>query len=680
MSRNTNLGKYSNSIYKRNVTDGGSYLTVNAGVAGSDINIRSLDNGVSYNLTAHNVTSYSFNTSIRPLIVTITKSQYLPYSTVTGGTLTTNGSLSSKLKVLNTITVANSKILTIEPNTILNFTTNSSLVVNGTLNAIGSETDRITLTSHSGTTNSSWGTITLSGSGAAGSQIKYADIKYGTKIEAVNTSNITIQYCSIDTTYDGVRFNNSTGSILNNNITTNSLGHGVVAENAANITVKENTITKTNSSRCGVGIYFGGGSNGIAAKNDIYGWDWGICAIWSSSPTTYSLYNFGKNNRIRNCNTGFTAYRLSYPVFGLPSPSDYMRNSLSGNTYNAKVGMTYPEYESRLFACSNWWGSNPPNTSLFQVGSASYLYYNPYLTTDPWATSFEVLSNNNKNENKETLIDDFEIIAGLRLLVLNKIREAKDYFISYITKNPTKRIGYVLLYYCYNEETAPELISYFKSLPVSLSKDFNLLLSYLYLKHNTSSLAKENNNLIIAENPNTSLETRAKLNNVYIALYNDNNINEAINIFNGVMNKPELSTPLELQLVYDAITSYATTYGQETKNLPFLSLNEPTVEFELNKESSLVQTDLPTEYSLYSNYPNPFNPTTTIKYDLPSDGLVQIKVFDILGNELATIVNEQKVAGRYEINFNASSLASGVYLYKLQAGGFVSSKKMILLK
>jgi parallel beta-helix repeat protein len=171
---------------------------------------------------------------------------------------------------------------------LLKFSNGSSFIVNGTLNAIGTSEYPITFSSQSGTTNNSWGTLTLSGSGAAGSQLKYADIKYGTKIEAINTSNITIQYCNIDTTYDGIRFNNSTGSILNNNITTNSLGHGIVAENAANVTIKENVITKTYASRCGVGIYFGGGSNGIAAKNDIYGWDWGVCAIWGSSPISYS--------------------------------------------------------------------------------------------------------------------------------------------------------------------------------------------------------------------------------------------------------------------------------------------------------------------------------------------------------------------------------------------------------
>ena len=96
----------------------------------------------------------------------------------------------------------------------------------------------------------------------------------------------------------------------------------------------------------------------------------------------------------------------------------------------------------------------------------------------------------------------------------------------------------------------------------------------------------------------------------------------------------------------------------------------------------------PTEYGLAQNFPNPFNPSTTIRYQLPKDGMVTLKIYDILGSEVATLVNEEKAAGRYEINFNAASLASGVYIYKIQAGdpstssgqSFVNSKKMILLK
>lgn len=89
---------------------------------------------------------------------------------------------------------------------------------------------------------------------------------------------------------------------------------------------------------------------------------------------------------------------------------------------------------------------------------------------------------------------------------------------------------------------------------------------------------------------------------------------------------------------------------------------------------------IPGTYSLEQNYPNPFNPTTTIRYQIPKDGMVTLKVYDILGAEVATIVNEEKIAGKYEVDFDACGFASGVYLYKLQADEFISVKKMVLLK
>lgn len=87
-----------------------------------------------------------------------------------------------------------------------------------------------------------------------------------------------------------------------------------------------------------------------------------------------------------------------------------------------------------------------------------------------------------------------------------------------------------------------------------------------------------------------------------------------------------------------------------------------------------------TDFALGQNYPNPFNPATVINYQLPVNGLVTLKVYDVLGKEVITLVNEEKPAGVYEVNFNAADFASGVYVYKLQAGDFVSSKKMILTK
>ena len=93
------------------------------------------------------------------------------------------------------------------------------------------------------------------------------------------------------------------------------------------------------------------------------------------------------------------------------------------------------------------------------------------------------------------------------------------------------------------------------------------------------------------------------------------------------------------------------------------------------------QTNLiPKEYSLQQNYPNPFNSTTAIKYSLPQRSNVTLKVYDILGNELSTLVNEEKEQGVYIINFDANNLASGLYFYRIQAGSFIDTKKMILLK
>jgi hypothetical protein len=106
--------------------------------------------------------------------------------------------------------------------------------------------------------------------------------------------------------------------------------------------------------------------------------------------------------------------------------------------------------------------------------------------------------------------------------------------------------------------------------------------------------------------------------------------------------------------------------------------------FEYSKEV-LVEIVTPLDFALYQNYPNPFNPSTKIKFSIPYVGtslmkFVQLKVYDILGNEVVTLVNEYKPAGSYEINFDARGLPSGVYFYQLKAGDFVSTKKMILLK
>ena len=88
----------------------------------------------------------------------------------------------------------------------------------------------------------------------------------------------------------------------------------------------------------------------------------------------------------------------------------------------------------------------------------------------------------------------------------------------------------------------------------------------------------------------------------------------------------------------------------------------------------------PTEFVLKQNYPNPFNPATRIQFTIGSNQFVQLKVYDLIGKEVATLVNEYRDTGSYNVDFDASNLTSGIYLYKLQAGDFIQTKKMLLIK
>jgi hypothetical protein len=96
--------------------------------------------------------------------------------------------------------------------------------------------------------------------------------------------------------------------------------------------------------------------------------------------------------------------------------------------------------------------------------------------------------------------------------------------------------------------------------------------------------------------------------------------------------------------------------------------------------TSVEGEELPAGYALEQNYPNPFNPATTIKYSIPKESQVSLKIYDVLGREVMTLMDAKQNAGKYDITFNASKLASGVYIYRIIAGDFVQTKKMMLLK
>ncbi|RPI18244.1 MAG: T9SS C-terminal target domain-containing protein [Ignavibacteriae bacterium] len=110
-------------------------------------------------------------------------------------------------------------------------------------------------------------------------------------------------------------------------------------------------------------------------------------------------------------------------------------------------------------------------------------------------------------------------------------------------------------------------------------------------------------------------------------------------------------------------------------NFQFIDLFNPTMVGVQNGSSNI-----PFEYKLENNYPNPFNPRTIINYQLPAAGYVKLTVYDVMGKEISVLVNERQNAGRYEIEFNGDNLPSGIYFYRLSADGYNETKKMILIK
>jgi hypothetical protein len=163
--------------------------------------------------------------------------------------------------------------------------------------------------------------------------------------------------------------------------------------------------------------------------------------------------------------------------------------------------------------------------------------------------------------------------------------------------------------------------------------------------------------------------------------YNSENIYDYGNISYQVNTQGIGNRTVRLRLIVD--DNYATGYSLGKIYSDEYVLGKTNVQ-----QINFSGKEPVTSYNLSQNFPNPFNPSTTIKFEIPKDGLVTLKIYDILGAEVATLVNEERSAGRYEINFDASKLASGVYLYRIQVNdpstgsgqSFVNVKKMIMMK
>jgi len=165
---------------------------------------------------------------------------------------------------------------------------------------------------------------------------------------------------------------------------------------------------------------------------------------------------------------------------------------------------------------------------------------------------------------------------------------------------------------------------------------------------------------------------------IFDVRFENNSFVESINQKSFVVNLQGINS--ELKIRTENLNATIKIFDPVSGNLISQSTgNEISIKNSLNKIRIEIE-NLPVDYVLHQNYPNPFNPTTSIMYQLKDEGFVQLKVFNSLGQEIATLVNEKQNAGKYEIKFDASRLPNGIYFYSIRVNDFVQTKKMTLLK
>jgi hypothetical protein len=182
--------------------------------------------------------------------------------------------------------------------------------------------------------------------------------------------------------------------------------------------------------------------------------------------------------------------------------------------------------------------------------------------------------------------------------------------------------------------------------------------------------------------------------NSYTILESGQNWDLELTINQVQQNTAFFKMPVELKITFSDATDTLVTINNDVNNevFNFLFSKEPTTlvfDPQANiilkvANTTLVSVEdgeqLPLEFKLEQNYPNPFNPSTTIRFTLPEKEFVTLKIYDVMGDEVAVLLNEEKETGSHSIEFDASRLASGTYFYKLQAGNNIETRKMILLK
>ncbi|MGE5436946.1 MAG: T9SS type A sorting domain-containing protein [Syntrophothermus sp.] len=566
----------------------------------------------------------------------------------------------------STVTVQDGAQLDINPGAVINFGNNASLIVNGTLNASGCVLNFYNKT----------GTLTFDGASSSNSLIDGIRINTSSQVEFKNGANVIIQNSTFENCNNGIYIYNSAPVIKNNTIR-DPYGNGIYGEaNGKSPLIQGNTIQKINNNLHNYqGIYLLNSTNPFITGNDINGFCYGIYyGGGGSGYCTDATYNTpAKNNRLMNNYYGITAAWGSYLTAGVPTyPYRGGVNSFIANTYDC-----FAYQNGTVLAFRNYWGidgAQVATNSGGMISSTLPLYSDPWgtvlLSKASSGTTKSAYQNSNSIASSSVTSDTSlsDIYIGMRLEEKGKTDEAINHYRSMIAKDIESGFAVSSLARLYYSLKRDDLRDYFKDLKnnKSIKSKTSLIVSTflagMYLNQNEYDKANEiYDEIINLFNQNDYYAVNARFEKLFAALHYKKDFSLANDMLDEIKSVKSDDTDYLIRL---ATAEYLLTGS--IQNFPKKGLRN---------ESGRIN-----HAALFNNYPNPFNPSTTISYQIPSFGRVTLKVYDILGREVASLVDEYKSEGKYSVQFNASNLPSGIYVYELKSNNFVSSKKLLLVK
>ena len=249
-----------------------------------------------------------------------------------------------------------------------------------------------------------------------------------------------------------------------------------------------------------------------------------------------------------------------------------------------------------------------------------------------------------------------------------RINQAVLHYKRMVNRNLFVRPALTSLVSIANEYDRSDLLNYFEELLNNRADHKESILRLLAAMHLHGGNYDETLNLydeIIMEYGDGYEGVSARLDKFFVVINYGKNITGAANL---LLEIESLDITDEELIIRKEFANYLLN-GTGNLNKGTASANNSTND-----------NGLPKEFALFDNYPNPFNPTTTIEYAIPKASFVVLKIYDIIGEEVASLVNEQKPGGNYSVKFDASNLSSGIYFYRITSGNFMATKKLILLK